>query len=618
MFGVLGILAVLYWSGLAFTRAPFNGPTFTVRKERLRITIVARGSLESAKNGDIVCTVRARSQGSTVASTIKWLIDNGTEVQKGENVMELDDSGMREQLKQQNIDVDSAKAEEVKAAEDYRSDEIDATSKIEQAENSLALAKIDLEKFIKGDYVQSLKDVEGRIETSRSDLESWKERASWSGRMLKKGLMSKVQVDADESKLEGARIALEKVVEEKRVLVEYTKRRTEQDLQSKVKQAERDLEKTRIQAKAKLAQDTAAHLAKKSIYEQQLAKKREIEQEIAKCVIHAPQDGLVVYYVPEQVMRGGGSQQSIIAQGEPVREGQKLMQIPDLSQMLVNVRVPEAFVSYLHSEYDPDDKSTWQTAQIRIDAKPDRVLKGHVKAVDTVASQADFFASDVKVFKTLVAIDQHMDGLRPGLSAEVTILAYESPEENLVVPIQAVIGTISMGAHRKIFVLNGDGQPELRDIVVGKSNERLVTVLEGLQIGDRVVENPTPLLTDESGMKAGKVRTRNEGDDHGGGPGEDGKKKAGKKKGNGGPPGGNGLPGGPPGGPKAAPAPGAGAPPAKAGFGGPPSDEMKAQFLQKMQSATPAQRRDMLNQIPEQFRGPAREMLRSKGLEVAD
>src|SRR5205823_11396483 len=136
-------------------------------------------------------------------------------------------------------------------------------------------------------------------------------------------------------------------------------------------------------------------------------------------------------------------------------------QIPDLSKMMVNVRVPEAFVSHLRSEDDPDDKSTWQHAQIRIDAFPNKMLEGHVKTVDTVASQTDFFSSDVKVYKTMVSIDQPLEGMRPGMSAEVTITAWASPTDVMVVPVQAVIGTISMGAKRKCFVAGSDGQPEL-------------------------------------------------------------------------------------------------------------------------------------------------------------
>jgi len=37
---------------------------------------------------------------------------------------------------------------------------------------------------------------------------------------------------------------------------------------------------------------------------------------------------MVVYFVPEQARGGVGGQQAIVAQGESVREGQKLMRIP--------------------------------------------------------------------------------------------------------------------------------------------------------------------------------------------------------------------------------------------------------------------------------------------------
>src|SRR5205807_3400196 len=101
------------------------------------------------------------------------------------------------------------------------------------------------------------------------------------------------------------------------------------------------------------------------------------------------------------------------------------------------------------------------------------------------------------------------------------------------VPVQTVIGTISMGANRKCFVVGADGQPELRDIVVGMSNQRLVEVKSGLKDGEKVVLNPMPLLPDDGEMKPGKVRTKT--DDDGQDSGGDGKKsgKKSKKKGNG-------------------------------------------------------------------------------------
>ena len=64
----------------------------------------------------------------------------------------------------------------------------------------------------------------------------------------------------------------------------------------------------------------------------------------------------------------------------------------------------------------------------------------------------------------------------------------------LVVPVQAIVGTISLGANPHCFVVGMDGQPELRDIVLGMSNQRLVEVKSGLEEGDKVVLNPASLL----------------------------------------------------------------------------------------------------------------------------
>jgi HlyD family secretion protein len=595
-------VGLAWMAGGLFGRAKYTGLTTPVVRERLKITIVARGSLESAKNNDIICRVKSGTKGSTNSTSIKWLVDNGAEVEEGEKIMELDDSGLKEQLKAQNITVDGAKADEIKAAEQYRIDEIQCTSDIEKAVNARDLAKLDLDKYIEGDYVQALKSAEGLIETSTSDLENWKDRSAWSQRMLKKGLMSKVQADADVSRVDGARIALDTLVESKRVLVDYTKKRTIQDLTAKLAEAERTMEKTKIQTKSQLSQDTAIHNSKKSIYDQEFAKKLEIEAEIAKCTITAPQAGLVVYFVPEQVRGGGGSQQSIVAQGEPVRESQKMMQIPDLEKMLVNVRVPEAFVSHLVN-------NTKQAAQIRVDALPNVLLHGHVKTVDTVASQADFFASDVKVYKTMIKVDGQPDGLRPGMSAEVTIFADESATDVLVVPVQAVVGSISMGAKRQVFVVGKDGQAVKRDIVVGMTNERKVEVKSGLEEGERVVENPGPLLGENSDMKPGKIRAKSE--DDGGDSGEGGKKKAGKKKGDGP----QLIPG-----PKGPASPG-GEPGAK-GFGGAPSPEQLAQtrqaILEKARNSTPAERREMLNNTPEAFRPQLQQLMQENKLDVAN
>src|SRR5205823_1496383 len=115
-----------------------------------------------------------------------------------------------------------------------------------------------------------------------------------------------------------------------------------EELQLKAEQARLGLKRVKDQASVKEAAAQAVAHVQASRVALEKARKSEVEAELLKCVLRAPQDGMVVYYVPEQVR--GGAPQSIVAQGEPVREGQKLLQIPDLSRMQVKVRVHEALV----------------------------------------------------------------------------------------------------------------------------------------------------------------------------------------------------------------------------------------------------------------------------------
>jgi RND family efflux transporter MFP subunit len=503
--------AGVWSSGRLLGKTPFSGPTWTVHKEKLKVSIVERGTLESARNGDVVCTVRSGTKGSTIASTIKWIIDAGVRVAKGDKLVELDSSGFVEQLKDQRIKVAQSKASWITANEEYQIQESQNESDIEAAKNTLDLAIIDQEKYEKAEFAQALENVEGRIEVARADDALAQTRLVWSEQMDKKGYQSHAQTNADRWRADAARIALKGLETERRVLVDYTRRRTIQDLNSKLAEARRALDRARSQARAKLVQADADRMAKDSIYKQEVSRMEEVEAEIAKCVILAPQDGLVVYYVSDQARSGGGAQQSIVAQGEPVREGQKIMQIPDLSQMVVNVRVHEAMVSTLHNEIDPRDRSTWQPAQIRIDAIPNRVFRGHVRSIDTIASQQDWFASDVKLYKTVISIDETVEGLKPGMSAEVTIDAEESPTEVMVVPVQAILGSLSLGEASYCFVVGTDGQPRRRNLALGMSNTHVVEIRSGLEAGDRVVLDPASVAVEHGETERDDARSRQAG-----------------------------------------------------------------------------------------------------------
>src|SRR4051812_3824184 len=120
-----GALAVLATAGLLYFmtgKSKGDRPdllTHTVKLENLDLTVIERGTLESADNRDIICHLKAGSKGS-YASTIKWVIDDGTLVKRGQLLMVLDSSSLEDQYRTQKIAVDKAQAEAVKGEQDYR------------------------------------------------------------------------------------------------------------------------------------------------------------------------------------------------------------------------------------------------------------------------------------------------------------------------------------------------------------------------------------------------------------------------------------------------------------------------------------------------------------------
>jgi HlyD family secretion protein len=562
--GLVGAAGFGYWVTSPAKAQRTDLILHKVRLEPLQLTVVERGALESADNREVHCRVRGGTKATDLR--IKWVIDDGAQVKQGERLMEIEDSALQDQLKAQKIVVDQARSAMIAAEQQYKITVSQNDSNIRNAEIAVILAELDLKKYLEGDYLQSLRAIEGAIKVAEADFNLQKERMAWADRMKSRDYFSQSQFNSEESRLRSLEVAWEKAKEDKRVLEDYTKKRTVTDLTTKLDEAKKILEREKDKAKAEEIKAESERQAKKSVFEQEEDKYEDIEEQIRRCIITAPQDGMVVYFVSEQSRYGSGSQQSIIAQGEPVREGQKLMRIPDLRRMLVNTKVHEAMVSRIKGDiwqptgfvdtlraammFTPDGLTRLlgqhavpdirdrmrdyemkrvfdgMRASIRIDAFPDRTLQGHVKSVATVASQQDWMSADVKLYQTMVAIDESLENLKPGMSAEVTIFVEGTGEQVLTVPIQAVVGGAEMGRKRKVYVNTPEG-PKDRDVVLGLSNEKVVEVKEGLKEGEEVIINPRALLGDRV-----KTRQANENGRGDGGPGGEGKAK-GKGKGRG-------------------------------------------------------------------------------------
>ena len=424
---------------------------------------------------------------------------------------------------------------------------------------------------------------------AESTVEQNRERAAWADRMVKLSYMSAAQaagrgVSRLDSSVEDLRSKRAKLIQ----LLNSDRDQTLTNLILTRDNAVIELEKANLQAAASLAKLEAADRKYGLLLAQVEEALHDIAQQRAECRITAPDsiepDSMVVYYKNES-NRFSTTTSGMIEQGAQVKEGQKMLRIPNLNNMQVNTKVHEAMVARvrgdvripthntehiqtalilnpflsqvmqnqdnfnkirerLHKKMGVKDYVTTargQKATIRVDALSGRTFEGHVSTVAAVASQADSWISDVKLYQTLVTIDKEVlpDGsrvdlngeeIKPDMTAEVTITVDTAKEPVLSVPVQAIIGGAEMGAQRDVFVKTPTGY-DRRQVTLGLYNEKVVEIREGLTEGDEVVLNPKVLLPPDD-----KTKTRDEGGKGGtkGGKGSDGDNPKGEGKGPGG------------------------------------------------------------------------------------
>ncbi len=445
--------------------------SYRVEYKDLQLKIVERGSLEAGKTYDVKCDVKTGSRG---AAKIKWVVENGTYVTKDDLLVDIDDSYLQEQAQAKKIERDNAEALKVAAEQTYP-----------QKKVAIKLAEQNLEKWIRGDYPQQLHDIESKVTMAKAVLQQQQDRTSWVGRMVKKGYMTASQEQAEMDNLNGDELNLQNLQEQRKVLVEYTDPLNRKTYENNVKQAKVDERTAYADMESKLA-----------VFKQQETLYKDLMDQIKECKIYAPATGIVVYYIPEQTRGGFGTNQSVVAQGEPVQYGQTLMRIPDLSHMTVNLRVHEAFINQMR---------VGLPATVRVDAASSKILKAHVKNVAAAAAQQDWMSPDVKVYQSYIEIDDSVEQmqLKPGLSAVTTIYTDLKAEHVLAVPVQAVLSPLERGGKPRCFVMTPTG-PEARDVELGITDEKFIEVKDGLSEGDEIVLNPRSLLSDKEKKAAAK------------------------------------------------------------------------------------------------------------------
>jgi HlyD family secretion protein len=203
--------------------------------------------------------------------------------------------------------------------------------------------------------------------------------------------------------------------------------------------------------------------------------------------LRAPADG-VVNILPNFNARGtfGRSGQPPFKEGDSVWTGAQIMEIPDLSEMYIDLKLDEV---------DRGKIALAQNVKVRVDSIPDKEFLGVLDFISPAAtvvytgSGTNQQTNADKVFPataTLKALDPR---LRPGTSASAEVII-ERQADSLMIPVRA---NFDKNGKPAVYVQKGAGF-ELRQVQVGKRNEDDVVIVGGLKEGDVVaLEDPVKL-----------------------------------------------------------------------------------------------------------------------------
>ncbi|MDD4913130.1 MAG: efflux RND transporter periplasmic adaptor subunit [Sideroxydans sp.] len=170
-------------------------------------------------------------------------------------------------------------------------------------------------------------------------------------------------------------------------------------------------------------------------------------------------------------------------QGMRFMPGEVLYQIADLSSVWVVAEVPEQDIVQLQ---------LGSTAQIKVDAYPERVFDGKVDFIYPTLNSA------TRTVQVRMQVANPQTLLKPAMFANANI-AVSKGNKVLTVPTSAVIDS---GTRQVVLVRLAEGRFEPRTVSLGNRSNDYVEVLNGIAEGEQVVTSANFLIDSESNLKA--------------------------------------------------------------------------------------------------------------------
>ena len=487
-----------------------------VKRGDLLISEVVRGSLKAADS----IPLKAQIEGE---AKITFLVEEGTLLKKGDVVATFDVAQFEERKNRQEIDVKSAEAQVVKAEEQLDIQEIQNQSDLADAELSLRLAKLDLEKYTieDGEWTNELAAAQESIVIREENLSRAEKDLGWTEKLYEEGFVQRQQYEQDQLAVKRARIELAQSKRDLELKQNYGHQRRRAELESAVGTRERNVEKVRKQARSRMADLEASLESARYRLERERKELKRYSDQLENGTLTSPADG---FFVVQRTWRGRSYKE-----GDEVWGGTDLGNIPSSDSMVVDAAIHETKLKKIQEGLP---------CRVTTDAFPDQVIEGTVSFVARMASEQNWRrGGNEKMYKATIELGDTPEGMRPGMSCNAEVMI-EELKDVLYIPKQCVL----YDAGETIVFVASEGEAVRTEVEVGLDNNSWVEIKSGLAEGQTVLlappasfrpsdgegdssEKPSKGASkDESGSSKGKGKRSWDGKGSSGGKGRPGGK----------------------------------------------------------------------------------------------
>ena len=482
---VIVVLLIIVFTLSGGDESTATNQYYEVKRSDFLISVISGGNLEAVN--EIV--VRNEVDGT---SRIVYLAPEGSFVQKGDLLVELDASEAEDQVNQQEIAVRTAELNLVQAKQELEIQTSQAASDEAAALLKRDLAILDKERFLEKEKAQTLNELELDKEKIIEQLAVEEETLEWSKKLYEQGFETKSTLDRNQLTVAGLEKNLQIATNAVYMWVNYNAKKQETEYVEAVEEAKRELARVRAQNTSKLAQYEADVTTKEATFELQKSKLDRDKKNFEKTKLYAPSPGLVVY----PVSRNRFSSESMIEEGATVRSRQELIKLPDTSKMKLATKIHETQVGKV--------KPGMPTFVV-LQSLPDQRFNAYVGKVALLPdAESRFGDPNLKVYSTEVIITDPLPStVKPGVTAKAEIVI-----TNIVGALKVPVQSVTTLKGKSVVYVEGK-TPVPVEVQVGMFNTKFIEITSGLKDGDRVLLSP-PLDSTPVDLEGGILKSEDE------------------------------------------------------------------------------------------------------------